>query len=184
MVEPVLPRVALGDAAAVDECLSRYGGLVWSLARRSAPSVSDAEEAVQDVFVELWRQASRFDASVAAEPTFVAMIARRKLIDRFRRRKSRPEIATAEQLAREPADPPEHCPVELADEAARAQQGLASLKPDERQFIQWSVCDGMSHAEVAERSGQPLGTVKSKIRRGLIRLREVVSPQPQAGGVA
>lgn len=184
MVEPVLPRVAVGDAAAIDECLSRYGGLVWSLARRSSPNMSDAEEAVQDVFVEVWRQAGRFDASVAAESTFVAMIARRKLIDRFRRRKSRPEIATPEQLAHEPADPPEQCPVELADEAARAREGLASLKPDERQFIQWSVCDGMSHAEVAERSGQPLGTVKSKIRRGLIRLREMVSPQPQAGGVA
>lgn len=184
MVEPILPRVAAGESSAVDECLSRYGGIVWSLARRSSPNVSDAEEAVQDVFVEIWKQAHRFDESIASEPTFIAMIARRKLIDRFRRRRRQFDVADSGQLAEASAASGAVCPVELADEAARAREGLSMLAADERQFIEWSICDGLSHAEVAAKSGQPLGTVKSKIRRGLIRLRQLVCPQPQPGGVA
>ena len=78
---PVLPRVATGESAAVAECLNRYGNLVWSLARRSCPDVQAAEDAVQDIFLKLWTVADRFDPEIASESTFVAMIARRRLID-------------------------------------------------------------------------------------------------------
>jgi RNA polymerase sigma-70 factor (ECF subfamily) len=81
----VLQRVASGEAVAVDECLSKYGGLVWSLARRFCPRHEDAEDAVQDIFIDIWRNAERFDAEVASEATYITMIARRRLIDRYRR---------------------------------------------------------------------------------------------------
>jgi RNA polymerase sigma-70 factor (ECF subfamily) len=169
---PLLPRVAAGDPAAVRDCLARYGGLVWGLARRLAP---DPEDAVQDVFIELWRAAGRFDPAVAAESTFVAMIARRRLIDRRRKLGRRPK---SEGL---PADVPARsgpCPVELADDAAAAARALAELRPEQQEAIRLAVCGGLTHEEVAERTGQPLGTVKSHVRRGLRRVRDLLT----AGG--
>ena len=74
MSPALLPRVAQGDRAALNECIQRYGSLVWSLARRASPSASDAEDAVQEIFVEVWKSASRFDPRIAGESTFVAMI--------------------------------------------------------------------------------------------------------------
>ena len=78
--------VAGGDAGAVRECLDAYGGLVWSLARRLSPGEAEAEDAVQEIFIELWSKAGRYDEGRASETTFVAMIARRRLIDRWRQR--------------------------------------------------------------------------------------------------
>jgi len=83
---PLLPKVARGDQTAVVECLKRYQNLVWSLARRSCVDRESAEDAVQDIFLKLWKIADRYDASVASETTFVAMIARRTLIDLSRKR--------------------------------------------------------------------------------------------------
>ena len=86
----ILHRVARGDPSGMDAFLERYSGLVWSLARRHSPTPQDAEDAVQEIFMEIWRSAHRYDPSVAAEQTFIAMIARRRLIDRARRNKRAP----------------------------------------------------------------------------------------------
>ena len=83
--DSLLNRVAAGEMAAMQECINQYGGLVWSLARRFSASAADAEDAVQEVFITLWKYASRFDESKGSETTFVSMIARRRLIDRLRR---------------------------------------------------------------------------------------------------
>jgi RNA polymerase sigma-70 factor (ECF subfamily) len=76
-----LERMAAGDPLAVEGCLEKYRGLVWSMARRFAGNHADAEDVVQEIFIELWRHAGRFDAAVAAESTFVTTIARRRLIE-------------------------------------------------------------------------------------------------------
>jgi RNA polymerase sigma-70 factor (ECF subfamily) len=180
MSAPILPRVATGEPGAAEEFLARYGGLVWSLVRLAIRNAADADEAAQDVFVEVWRQAGRFDAAIAAEATFVAMIARRRIIDRLRherRRRGRAAVVVGPDTL---AVASRGCPVELADEAAAARQRLACLKPDERRFVEWSVCEGLSHSQIAARSGQPLGTVKSHIQRGLKRLRDLLGAVPQA----
>ena len=105
-----LERIAAGDPLAVDGCLEKYRGLVWSIARRFAGNHADAEDAVQEVFVELWRHAGRFDPAVAAESTFVATVARRRLIDRHRRRGRQPEavpfVAEPPAAARSEVGPP------------------------------------------------------------------------------
>jgi RNA polymerase sigma-70 factor (ECF subfamily) len=182
MPAPILPRVAASEPGAVEEFLARYGGLVWSLVRLAIRNGADAEEAAQDVFVEVWRQAGRYDAAIAPEASFVAMIARRRIIDRLRRERRR-RGRDADLVAPEPlATAPRACPLELAEEVAAARQRLACLKPDERRFVEWSVCEGLSHAEIAARSGQPLGTVKSHINRGLKRLRELLGTAPTAAG--
>jgi RNA polymerase sigma-70 factor (ECF subfamily) len=174
----VLPRIAAGDPAAVPDCITRYGGLVWALARRFLGNAADAEDAVQDVFIELWRNAARYDPSRASEPTYITMIARRRLIDRKRKAGRTP---VAQPLNDEPPGvPPRTDRVEIEDDAARAAAVLGELREDERRVIQMAVYQGLTHEEIAAATGLPVGTVKTHIRRGLIRVRERLN----AGGGA
>jgi RNA polymerase sigma factor (sigma-70 family) len=166
----VLPRIAAGDPAAVSDCITRYGGLVWSLARRFLGNPADAEDAVQDVFIELWKNAARFDPARSSEPTYVTMIARRRLIDRKRRAG---RVPPAQPLADEPPGAaPSGDRVEIEDEAAKAAAVLGELREDERRVILMAVYQGLTHEEIAAATGLPVGTVKTHIRRGLIRVRE------------
>jgi RNA polymerase sigma factor (sigma-70 family) len=174
--DSLLPRIADGDQSAVPECISRYGGLIWTLARRRLASREDAEDVVQEVFVDLWRSADRFDPQVAEEITFVAMIARRRVIDRLRRgSESRQTASIDEAGAAEVPDPAGDAAVdrrlELGEQARLADAQLAQLKPEEQQVLRLSIYDSLSHSAIAEQTGLPLGTVKSHIRRGLDSLR-------------
>lgn len=169
----LLPRIANGDSAAVRECIARYGGLVWSLARRFLANPADAEDAVQDVFVDLWRNAAKFDPAKSAEPTFVTMLTRRRLIDRKRRIARVPVPAPLE------ADPPGRAAggegsAEVSDEAARAAEALRGLRDEQRRVIGMAVYQGLTHEEIAATTGLPVGTVKTHIRRGLLRVRELL----------
>lgn len=167
---PLLPKVAKGDASAVAECLDRYKNLVWSLARRSCPDFQSAEDATQDIFLKLWKTADRFDAEIASESTFVAMIARRSLIDMSRKRRQ----STASDAELKAVSNPEMgvaIRAELNDEAAKAAAMLEKLPLDQRKAIQMSVYDGWSHPRIAAAMELPLGTVKTYIRRGMIELR-------------
>ena len=175
--DSLLPRIAGGDQSAVPECISRYGGLIWTIARRRLASREDAEDVVQEVFVDLWRSAERFDPLVAEEITFVAMIARRRVIDRVRRRTGLPETASIDEVgARAVPDSGGDGRVgrrlELGEEARRADEHLAQLKPEEQRVLRLAIYDSLSHAAIAEYTGLPLGTVKSHIRRGLNSLRQ------------
>jgi RNA polymerase sigma-70 factor (ECF subfamily) len=161
--DSLLPRIADGDQSAVPECISRYGGLIWTLARRRLASREDAEDVVQEVFVDLWRSADRFDPQVAEEITFVAMIARRRVIDRLRRGAEGPDPA---------GDAAVDGRLELGEQARLADAQLAQLKPEEQQVLRLSIYDSLSHSAIAEQTGLPLGTVKSHIRRGLDSLRQ------------
>jgi RNA polymerase sigma-70 factor (ECF subfamily) len=175
MVPALLPRVAQGDRAALNECIQRYGSLVWSLARRASPSASDAEDAVQEIFVELWKSASRYDARIAGEATFVAMIARRRLVDRRRARMRRPEPEPYSD--RNPGNAPGASALsaqELGAEAQMAARALEQLRPEQRQVLVLC-CQGLSHEEVSQQTGMPLGTVKAHARRGLIKVREIIA---------
>jgi RNA polymerase sigma-70 factor (ECF subfamily) len=176
---PLLPRVAQGDRASLNECIQRYGSLVWSLARRSSPSATDAEDAVQEIFVEVWKSASRFDPRIAGEATFVAMIARRRLVDRRRARMRRPEPEPySDRNPGEAAGASSFSAQELGAEAQMAARALEQLRPEQRQVLVMC-CQGMSHEEVSQQTGMPLGTVKAHARRGLIKVREII-----AGGQA
>ena len=169
----MLQRVANSDPAAVDECLGKYGGLVWSLARRLCPRHEDAEDAVQDIFVEIWRKADKFDPQIASEATYITMIARRRLIDRYRRR--RRDLDTASLNEQVVASEAEHeRQTEVSDEAALARQHMQQLRPEERRVLELSINQGLSQRQIAETTRLPLGTVKTHARRGLIRLRELL----------
>ncbi len=171
--EPVLPDVARGDRAAVQRCMARYGALVWSIARRFSPTAADAEDATQEIFLDLWRSAARFDPLRGSERVFVTMIARRRLIDRMRSQKARREHEIG-GLDDEVAQVGIDARVDRCAEADIARAALEELPQEQRKVIQLSIVDGLSHGEIAARSGLPLGTVKTLIRRGLIRVRQAL----------
>ena len=174
-IDPLLPAVAAGDRMAMESCLERYEGLVWALARRVLGPTAEAEDVVQEIFIELWRSAARFNPMAGSEATFVATIARRRLIDARRRRSRRPESLALDELRdSDPVLETHGQETQLDDEGMRALQVLRSLPEDHRRMMEWSLADGMSHAEISDRTGTPLGTVKSVIRRSLLRIREVI----------
>lgn len=179
----ILHRVARGDPSGMDAFLERYSGLVWSLARRHSPTPQDAEDAVQEIFMEIWRSAHRYDPSVAAEQTFIAMIARRRLIDRARRNKRapRPDALPEPEIVMADVEPDR---VEISDEAARVTKVLETLRPEQQKVLELSLVHGRSHSQISEQTGMPLGTVKSLARRGLIKIRRTLGvdvPAPDAG---
>ena len=183
---PLLPRVALGEPAAIDECLDRYGGLVWSLACRMAPARADAEDAVQEIFIDLWRNAWRFRPEAGAEVAFVSTLARRRLVDLQRRvARKRPAESLDSRNVDVPA-PPVEAAVELAEDVERARNCLKQLKDRDREVIELSVYAGLSQSRIAERLDAPLGTVKTLVRRALIQLRDCMrfsSPTAPAEGI-
>ncbi len=181
MTEPLLPQVAAGDPTAVDAFLRRHQNMVWGLARRFCRSAEDAEDATQDIFVEIWRSAARFDSRAGSEVTFLMTIARRRLIDRARRQGRRPAAELLED-AGTIAAPVQQDRAELDDEVVRAQTALAQLRPEQREVLGLALGHGRTHQEIAAAIGIPLGTVKSHARRGLIRLREMLGVDAEHGG--
>jgi RNA polymerase sigma-70 factor (ECF subfamily) len=174
-VPSILERVASGDPRAPSQCIERFSGLVWSLARRLCASASDAEDAVQEIFIDIWKSASRFDPAIASETTFVAMIARRRLIDRGRRRMRRPEVP---QIADSVADRAERIDATDANEQqGLAQRAFAQLRPEQQQVLTLAIHHGCSHEQIATATGMPLGTVKTHARRGLIKIRQILADQ-------
>ncbi len=170
MSASILQRIASGEKAAVDEFLTRYGGIVWTLARRACPNRADAEDAAQEIFLQLWRSAGQYDPEIASEQTFIAMLARRKLIDRFRSRKNNLPAQSLEPESVAQAAPDLNR-LEISEDVARAREGLEQLRPEEKTILKLSIEQGLTHAQIAERMQMALGTVKSHARRGLSRLR-------------
>lgn len=174
----LLQRVATGDQIAVRECIERFGGLVWALARRMSPGGAEAEDAVQEIFMDLWRSSARFDPNVSSETVFVTMIARRRLIDR-RRRSQRAPMTEPFGESPTPAEPAAATRVENSAEASLAQNALAQLRPEQRLVLLLSTCHGLSHEEISGMVNMPLGTVKAHARRGLLRVREILGADLQ-----
>ncbi len=178
-----LERVARGDPDAVQQCLDAYGGLVASIARARLRSAADADDVVQDIFVELWQKAATFDPSRGSAEAFVGTIARRRVIDRLRRKGRRPEVEMLPETLEADLEPHDDR-LHRREEAARALAVLELLSPPQQQAIELAVLQGHSHAEVARTTGMPLGTVKSHVRRGLMRMRELLGESDDGGADA
>ena len=173
MAEAILKRVADGDALAVQECLKRYGGLVWSLARRMLRNSDEAEDAVQEIFVDVWKNAGRFDETKSSETTFIAMIARRRLIDKIRYSTRRISADSLDDVLLEPFTRADKT-LEISVEAEQAAEAMRKLRPEQQQVLRLSIVQGMSHQEISQATGMPLGTVKTHARRGLLQVRELM----------
>ncbi len=172
----VLQRLAAGDPGALAELYDRHARGVYSLALRVLQDGSEAEDVVQEVFSQAWRQATRYDAARAAVGAWLLNLARSRAIDRLRARRARPEAPVDTEVMAAVAGPgvaaDEHV---ISDERARlVRQALDALPVLQRVAVELAFYEGLTHVEIAERLEQPLGTVKTRIRMGLLRLRDAL----------
>jgi RNA polymerase sigma factor (sigma-70 family) len=168
----ILQRIAKGDQTAVEDCLKQYGNLVWFIVKKFNGNAEDAEDAAQEIFIDIWRNAARFDAAKAPEAAFITMIARRRLIDQLRKRKRQSLFCPLEDFSFVAAHQDSSHQMQIALDAKRASRIIDNLRPERKQVINLSVFGGLSHPEIAERTGMPLGTVKTHIRRGFQKVRK------------
>jgi len=162
------------DPKALAELYDRYASLVHGLALRIVKSPHDAEEVTQDVFVYAWQRGAQFDERRGNLAAWLLVLARSRAIDRLRARRSREHgtEAATQAAAFLPAAPPDPATATLdAERRARIARSLASLPEAQREAVQIAFFEGLSHTEVAARIGAPLGTVKTRIRQGMLRLR-------------
>jgi RNA polymerase sigma-70 factor (ECF subfamily) len=179
--EYTLVRIAEGDASAVGDCMKRYSGLVWSLVRSRLGNSPDGEDLTQEIFIEIWKSADRFDPDVGSEAVFIATIARRRIIDRLRSLGRKPETEEFDESSQAVESAPT---AQIAADAELARNALSNLREDQRALIVMGVVEGMTHSEIATATGKPLGTVKTQMRRGLAKVREMLedAPRPENSG--
>lgn len=178
----LMERIAVGDPKALAELYARHAGLVFSLGLRVLSDRADAEELLIDVFWEVWEKSARYDASRGSPVTYLSTLTRSRAIDRVRQR-PRGKRMNLDQITagRESVElsPSAHA---LQDESAfEIRRVLNDLEANQRQAIECAFFEGLSHNEIAEKLGKPLGTVKTYIRQGLIRLREALRITKESG---
>jgi RNA polymerase sigma-70 factor (ECF subfamily) len=179
----LLARAAGGDQQAIAGLYDRYGGVLYAVAYRVAGQRADAEDAVVEAFAQAWRDAARFDASRGSVAGWLTMIARSRALDIVRARTRRDRI-TATASSQEPsgspamgswrADPADS--YDNVERTRRVQAALATLSPPQRQAIELAFFEGLSQSEIAERLAEPLGTIKTRVRLGMQKLRESLRP--------
>ena len=171
----LLRRVAAQDRQALAEFYDQVAGVLFSTSARILGDAHEAEEVVQDVFVQIWEKAATFDAALGAPFHWALGIARNRSIDRLRSRQRRARLIEELQKS-EFADGPAaaaSAPAGLsAEELVSVRTAVRSLPSDQRQAIEMAFFDGLTHAEIARTLNEPLGTVKARIRRGMLKLRE------------
>jgi RNA polymerase sigma-70 factor (ECF subfamily) len=170
----LLVQVAAGDERALAALYDGMSSLAYGLALRVVGNADLAEDVVQDAFMRIWHRADRYDPARGAARPWVLRVVRNVAIDRIRSgdARVRAETRSHEDVALAPV--PEQ-PDETASRSQRSQslrRALAELPPEQRRAIEIAYFEGLSHSEIAERERMPLGTVKTRIRDGVLRLRE------------
>lgn len=175
----LMRRVSADEGQAVGEMYDRFGSLVYRMAYQAMPTRADAEDAVQEIFVRLWRTASRYDPKRAALVTWVMLISRRHLVDKLRRNQARIKAAPLE------AAPNAEAPVPVSfgglEEDERFEgilEKVASLPELQRAVVMRAYLGGQTLRQIGEELNTPLGTIKSALSRALVRLRERVNEEP------
>lgn len=171
----LMQRVAADDQKAVEELYDRFGSLVYRMAYQAMPTRADAEDAVQEVFVRLWKTADRYDPKRAALVTWVMLISRRHLVDRLRRSRARISASSMEESAvrdeRRENEPIGHG-IERSERFAEIMKKVADLPTLQQNVVTRAYLGGQTLRQISEELDTPLGTVKSALSRALVRLRE------------
>jgi RNA polymerase sigma-70 factor (ECF subfamily) len=176
----LLRRVVARDPIAVAELYDRYSSLLFGIIMRILGSRPDAEEVLQEVFVRVWTRADMYDERLGAPAAWLIRIGRNRAIDRLRERRTRAttivdgEAATidADAAAAVAGEPTPETLAQMAEQGGNVRHALAALPSDQRALIEAAFFEGYTHSELADRFGLPLGTVKTRIRAGMMAMRE------------
>jgi RNA polymerase sigma-70 factor (ECF subfamily) len=167
-------RLLRQDVRAFEQLYDRHSRIVYGLVLRILQQAGTAEEVVQDIFLQLWRNASRYDSSRGPFLPWLLTLARNRALDHLRlksERQRRREDQT-EELPPAIALPDYEAGLDQMRRATRVRELMSALQPQQRRAIELAYFEGMSHSEIAEKLQEPLGTVKSWIRNGLLKLKE------------
>lgn len=169
-------RMTRGEPSAVGELYDRHGRAVYSLAVRMLTDPAEAEEVVQDVFTQAWRQADRYDAARAPVIGWLLVMARARSLDRLRAKRSRLSPTALDAAAIDPLDPGPGQEIQAisGQEAERLRDALTVLSDGQREAIELAYYKGLSQTDIADELRQPLGTIKTRVRTGLLKLREAL----------
>jgi len=165
----LIARMRAGDQSAMADLYDRYSGVVYGVALRVLANTTAAEDVVQEIFLQLWRNPQSFDAERGRLAPWLAVIARNRAIDLLRKRPIEDNID----------EMPIATGINLEDQAAqnlaveKVRGVLVQLPQDQRKALEMAFFEGMTHTEIAGKTGEPLGTVKTRIRSGLLALRKV-----------
>ena len=172
--EGLLERLAGGDEAALSELYDRYQAQMYGLALRITNDTSLAEDAVQEAFLGIWRNAARYSASKASVRTWLLSIAHHRAIDSIRRRRATSPLPETEDGAGLPSAPDVWPEVARASDRDAVLAAIAQLPPEQRAVIELAYFGGLTQTEIARQAAIPLGTVKSRSRLGLRQLRRLL----------
>jgi RNA polymerase sigma-70 factor, ECF subfamily len=174
----VLPDAVLvsairsGDEQAMAQLYERYSSIVYSVALRVLGDTGAAEDILQEVFMQLWRSPEVFDATRGSLPGWLAVITRNRAIDSLRKR--RPETDITDVIVS--IEPDLAGGAELSRAFEKIRSALGGMPVPQRSALEMAFFDGLTHTEIAERTGEPLGTIKTRIRAGLLTLRKAFNP--------
>src|SRR5262249_26130284 len=165
----LLNRIVARDSSAVGELYDRHGRLLYGLILRILRDRGEAEEVLQEVFVQVWMRAETYNVALGSPAAWLVRIARNRAIDRLRANSVRTRTAEAT-----PPPPPVESPetrAAMSEQQRAVARALEALPPEQRELIECAYFQGLTQSELAERFGLPLGTVKTRVRTGMITLR-------------
>lgn len=179
----LIAQAAGGDQAAFAKLYDRLSGPLYSLAVRMLSDANEAQDALQEVFVQIWRRAAKYDPAQSSVFSWAMLMTRSRIIDRLRARGRRLRVvASSTDDANETAEAADASVAESAadtanrnEEAMRVRTVLDKLPAEQRQAIELAFFSELTHHQIADQLGQPLGTIKARIRRGLLKLREQIA---------
>ena len=168
----LIVKVVARDESALAAIYDRYSGMVFSVLMRVLRDLETAEELMQDVFYQLWRNASRFDPARGSLPGFLLVAARNRAISKLRRRKA----TEADELEENAVVVPSNLESSVAQKqlVGRVTGAMDSLPAPQRQAMELAFFEGLTHSEIAERTGEPLGTIKTRLRSAVETLKRTV----------
>lgn len=180
----LVARIEGRDAGALAALYDRHAGRLLGLAQRILGDAGEAEDVVQEIFLHVWKSAATFDAARGPVLAWLLVATRSRSIDRLRSRRSAgrtagrpldetPEIASPEDIERG---------VAAREWEAQCRGAIGQLPEDQRRALELAYFEGLTHQEIAERTGAPLGTVKTRVRLGLMKLRELMGPYRKSEG--
>ena len=170
----LIRRVVAGDETALAILYDRYSGVVFSAVRRILDDAAGAEEILQDIFYQLWRTAPSFDSARGSLAGWLLVAARNRAIDRLRRRSR----ASTEEIDENLVTLPVNLESQLSQNEmmGKVKSILGTLPQAQREALELAYFQGMTHSEIAARTGEPLGTIKTRLRTALSELRRVLNP--------